>query len=62
MRIVKYGFAGPDAAKVRLANDRFDKTIDVNAADNGAYLFVLRPADASGSPLELSVIPRVRAG
>lgn len=47
-RIVKWGFAGPTAVRITYGNDRWSRTIRPERGDSGAYIFVLRPQDASG--------------
>ncbi len=48
LRIVKYGFAGSDAVKIRYAG----QTLIPNPGESGAYLFVLKPRKG---PLTLSI-------
>lgn len=47
-RIVKFGFAGPRAVRITYGNARWTRTIRPKAGESGAYIFVLRPRDASG--------------
>lgn len=55
MRLVKYGFLGPNAVHVTWANSRLRLRADVTAKYSGAYLFVVRKTDPSGGgPMRLS--------
>lgn len=56
LRILKYGFAGREAVKVRVRNDRVDRTVTPSA--DGAWLFVLRRTDAGVQPLRVTATYR----
>jgi hypothetical protein len=56
MRIVKYGFAGREATKVRYGNSQISR--EVVPSISGAYLFVLRASAPGAEPLRLTVTYR----
>lgn len=59
LRILKYGFAGREAVKVRVRNDRIDRTATPSA--DGAWLFVLRRSEV-GAETSLRVTVTYRDG
>ncbi len=56
LRILKYGFAGREAVRVRVRNDRVDRT--ANPSPDGAWLFVLRRTEVGEQPLRVTVTYR----
>ncbi|MEV4419429.1 hypothetical protein AB0L40_05560 [Patulibacter sp. NPDC049589] len=54
-RIVKWGFAGPDARKVTYVTGGTKHVQEVSSDDDGAYIFVLRPKDAGRGPRTLTI-------
>lgn len=49
LRLVKFGFAGPDARRATFEVGDQRRTQDLRPQDDGAYLFVLRPTDGRQS-------------
>lgn len=52
-RIVKYGFAGRQATKVRFANDGLN--LSTTPGDDGSWIFVIRPQDAGPQTMRITV-------
>ncbi|MCW2989745.1 MAG: hypothetical protein JWM73_339, partial [Solirubrobacterales bacterium] len=54
LRVIPYGFAGLKARSVTLSGAGFARTVRVRPREDGAFLFVLRPADFHHRALELT--------
>lgn len=55
LRLVQYGFAGPDATRVVFGNDKLEQSVEVARGLSGAYLFVVPLEAAGGRPMKVSV-------
>lgn len=58
LRLVAYGFAGPDVVKVEYGNDAVHEEVVPTPGSSGAYLFVVPESAAGTAPLELTFTTR----